>query len=308
MIKIESENQFGVKGAYSYQVIDDATNEVILDVKEQTNLLLDYALSLDKPFESSLTLCIGAGVVTPPTVSDIDLGNQIKSVNFSLGNTSIIENTSTHVLFKEYGTSDFTGFTGQEVSEIGIRSRGAGTPLLTRALIKDANGNPTTITVGAGQTLRITYSVYFKFPKIVASGVLTTPYGDLPWVLRVPSGMTIYPSNLSKTRPWFGRWQSGTGQYKVTLYTTPNVHGRADVETYSYDTVNRKCSVYMKWPAMTSDATIGRLNEGEYIIFYLSESPMRYAMCVDGDLSDSITLPANYDFSLTWEGTWGRLP
>lgn len=300
MNNVKIQNPVSVKGAYAYQLIDDATGDIVVDVPEQSNLILDGWLNQEKYIPTSLYIVIGAGVVTPPTITDTDMGNQIKSVSSGNPNVTALSHLEGRMFSLAY-TVDFTGFSGQEVSEIGIRSGGSTGTLVTRALIKDASGNQTSIMVNAGQTLRLTYSIYLLFPYVVASGTCVTPHGSFDWEYAVTTN-----SNDSVAGTYWGNYIGGYygGNSQATFGT--DVDGRFTPSiSKTVDLPNRKVTCSISVPATSSDRLIGQSSTSAGYGYFLNES---YSMFCFKVVGERITLPANYDFSITWEVSWGRLP
>ena len=294
MNDVNCQSHIGIKGAYSYQVIDDSTGDILVDAPEQDNLILDSYLDLGTPYPSAAFLCIGAGVVTPPTVTDTDLGNQIKSSVASFSFESFVSDGD-YFTRKASTVRDFTNFNGQEVSEVGVRSGGASGVLVTRALIKDAQGVPTTIQVNPGQTLRLTYSLYFKVKKVLGSGVFSTPHGDLNWIIAPTTN--YYLDSFTSNQFYSLKNYAFSLPFRSASSSSNNVK----------DIPNRKVTCTATLVADSSDRSTGTTGQTDYGYRFLmttqggSDYPFMY-------VSSHYTLPANYDFSITWEITWGRLP
>ncbi|QQD21236.1 hypothetical protein GJQ54_05355 [Oceanospirillaceae bacterium ASx5O] len=325
MSEVKIQNQIGIKGTYSYQVIDDATGDVIVDVPEQDNLILDSCLALPRmqpvyslsgSLDSAGWLCIGAGVVTPPTVSDTDLGNQIKADRWSPSQITYHSHDDDGVFIKTSNFKDFTGFNGEQVSEIGVRG---GTPsgvLYTRALIKDQFGQPTTITVNVGQTLRITYSIYHFIPFILSEGSISTIHGNFPFRIGMDQYMInrVKSGNINEIKSMIGTYSSSS---YYLFWTNPSNNQEAYSlrlsSTPVYDTVNRKATVTATFPAVAHDRLLGNTPapDGRAPLVKEDVNGSKHSKCNEMTLppgAQRMLLPANYDFSITWEITWGRLP
>lgn len=307
MNEIKTQNKIGVKGAYAYQVIDDDTGDVLIDVPEQTNLILDGWFDSDKYMDNAYWIVLGSGVVTPPSVSDTDMGNQIKkSTNTSQPSQRSELPHPSGRMFRLGWTVDFTGFSGDDVSEIGLRRAGSGTTqLVTRSLIKDSNGNPSSITVNQGQTLRITYAIYLLFPFVVSTGTFATPYGNVEWSY----GVTDLSSNILTGNSWWQHLASeyGAWSYGVQLGWGVSSNAGASITNgglqKNVDIPNRKVTLTASFPATTSDRVLGQTSTVAGAGFLLSSGMFSFKV-----VGSTITLPANYDFTISWEVTWGRLP
>lgn len=306
MNNVKIQNPVSVKGAYAYQLIDDATGDIVVDVPEQTNLILDNYLNNPSPRITSPYLCLGAGVVTPPSVLDENLGNQVAQELVSFTGPSSFHSlvpdiNPTTAIFKISATKDFTGLSGYDISEIGVRSGSSG-PLFTRALIKDSNGNPTQISISDGQTLRLTYSLYYSiYAPRSGDGALqtiTTPHGDL-------SVRWEWPKNLED----FNSTEEGRlcGIYSFTqswdLHSYANSYGPfgsgASISRSS-DTVNREVTTTYSYTAISSDRAAQYFPKP---VDNSNKTIIAPAFVIVG----SYTLPANYNFTITTKGSWGRL-
>jgi hypothetical protein len=293
-----NQNQIGIKGRFHPQIIDK-DGSVIEDFGEQDNLITDQALAIDAPFYSAVYLCLGSGVVTAPSVSDTNLGNQVASVGGSINRygASSFDATGFHV--EKYGEFQYTDLI-DPISELGLRKDGAAGTLITRALIKDTNGNPTTITVGAGQTLKLTYRVYFFIPYILGSGVTPTPHGDLHWELRYSqplnaSGLTYARAGATHYYGWF--YHSSDTHYKIMAgVNLTNL-------SQTVDTVNRTKVMTGTTALLTAEKVMAA---GD--IFWDSGRSNYSGGGHSVFLTQPFTVPANYNFTMTIEISWGRLP
>lgn len=178
-------NEVGVGGAFEINVIEN--NKIIKHIPIQKNLILDGFFDVNIP--GYCNMVIGTGVSTPPSVTDTALGNEVKKSSnlfggFAASGTIVTYNGEKYL--KRTGSSDFTGVNG-DVSEVGLRDRYSPYTLMTRSLIKDANGNVITIPIRSDQTLRLTYTTYTHIPQILGQGSFTAPDGTLtnyiikPW-------------------------------------------------------------------------------------------------------------------------------
>lgn len=293
-----NKNQIGIKGRFHTQIIDK-NGSIIEDLGVQDNLITDLALGMDAPFYSAVYLCLGSGVVTTPSVSDTNLGNQVASKSGGVSSNGVSSFDATGFHIEKYGIFQFEGLSGS-ISELGLRKGGATGTLITRALIKDINGNPTTITVGDGQTLKLTYKLYFYIPYIIGSGVTPTPHGDLHWEMRFnyplnASGLSYAKQVVSMGYGW--HYYSGDIHYK-------HMAGESLVElSQDVDTVNRTKVMTGTSKIFTAENVMAA---GE-LFWNLGRS--RYANAGHSVyLTQPFTIPANYNFTMTVEVSWGRLP
>lgn len=283
----------GVEGRFRAQLIE-TDGSVSFDSGETKNLITDLALSQNRfPSGSQYTrhLCIGAGVVTPPSYSDTNLGNQVANANiYFYPNSAQGTVEADGFLCQNSGVATFENLQ-HDISELGLRESGASGTLLTRALIKDGSGNPTTISVGAGQTLKITYTIYWFIPFVLAEGVTATPHGNVEWKLanKLSQNPTAYSANLVASdmgSPW--GW---AGSYKIL--------GTNAQQSFNVDTVNRKTTITASIAATASDRA---KPIGHFILSGGTNS--QYGL----ELKAPYTLPANNDLAIVAEITWGRMP
>lgn len=131
---------------------------------------------------------IGSGT-TPPTNSDTSLTTTLGSNYYRLCNN--LNNVGTRTLFTQdgeqycemsYGFS-YSGFTnGTNVSEVGVMLNNSNTEptqaLDSKILIRDASGNPLTLTMSDTDTLNILYRFRYQVCTRVASKIITVDGSD----------------------------------------------------------------------------------------------------------------------------------
>jgi hypothetical protein len=286
-------NKIGIEGRFRTQIIE-SDGSVSFDSGENKNLITDGALDFSNfPPSGGIDLCLGSGVVTVPAVTDTNLGNQTASSAISFPNyykDATIE--ATGYSCKRWGTCDLTGY-NETFSEIGLKVTSPLT-LITRALIKDSNGDPTTISISAAQTLRITYSLYYFYPFFISAGVTATPHGDLSWSIehiysavdkRTLTNALLIAKSANNTWGW-------DTTYSDTL-------GIGSSNSVVIDIPNRKSTLTAVLSAQASDKSIvigGEIYQASYANKYRIVATQPY------------TLPANYNFTLSAEISWGRMP
>jgi hypothetical protein len=276
-------NKVGVKGRFHVQLIE-ADGSVSFDAGEQDNLITNGALDYGGFPGGNTYLCLGAGVVTAPAITDTNLGNQVASSYIFIGSNRTETDTGLGYEISKNGTCDFTGL-NNEVSELGLREGGATGTLITRALIKDINGTPTTITVGPGQTLRLTYTLFWFMPKFISSGITPTPHGDLHWEVKIYTAYGALEGQAFGFDPLHYLMIAGTASNSIA---------------YTRDIANRKTTVEATRPAQSTDKTITAGTEFAYPYAYNPKVAYRVYLTQD------FTIPANYDFTMAIESSWGR--
>lgn len=111
---------------------------------------------------------VRAGTGTaPPSVSDIELGNQVAATSTVVSGSSILLSDQTADRYSSYSVTrrfPFGTFSGTNLSEVGVGWTGINPPgisgsLFSRQLILDGSGSPTTVTVLSNEALDVTYEV-----------------------------------------------------------------------------------------------------------------------------------------------------
>lgn len=307
-----------MKGTYQVKVLNE-NKEVVTDTGEFDNLITDSALSMSTPFlnyngDDSLGgfyLCVGAGVVTAPTVSDTNLGNQIAAVSFTnqgrgfMSFSKISAEGVFPIIYKSSQVATFTGISG-DLSELGIRRGSSSGTLVSRSLIKDGAGDPIQISVTTEQTVEITYSVYSIVPSdVISTGVMSTPYGD--------SNYTVYagtkPYGIHMLNFYYPMYNSdsfadNTSNRKYLLINsadstgTKSSHDVIGSANYTHSAATQTTICHLNFNAKDTDQTFDRVYSTSYI------SAAQYAPWVE--LETPITIPAFYDFHFDITFTWGR--
>lgn len=151
-----------VSGSFIVQVLKGG--KVVKELPVNKNLLLDKFFERWKTNYSMSGYCaVGTGT-TPPTVTDTQLANKIgpTPVYLTSQTNRTVLNDSTGFVAECTNTYNFPeGSVVGNISEFGIYAASSVDPayFLVRSLIKDAGGNPTTITVLADEQLRIVHTV-----------------------------------------------------------------------------------------------------------------------------------------------------
>jgi hypothetical protein len=283
-------NKIGLKGRFHAQIIE-ADGSVSFDAGEQANLITDSALDYNKFPGSSTDLCIGSGVVTEPSVTDTNLGNQVAAANITLGTLAGASAGVDGYSIRKSGVAEFSGPLN-DITELGLRN--SGNVLITRALIRDANGDQTSLSVGSEQTLKLTYYIYYYAPYELDSGVTSTPHGDLSWAIRI-NPFTKNQSGANSLSGYIGLVPYGFDSYRSAIL------GRPGSGSVAYDYLNRKGVLTANLPAQTLDLV---KSAGDTLYSGYSYYKSDYHLI----LTAPYTLPKNHDFSISAEICWGRLP
>ena len=163
--KIELHAHGEVQGLYSLRVgeISEAGSEVncYAPVPPFANLITN--VGLERMGDNSDWLrrtYVGSGSAAP-SVNDTAMGNFVASTETFQENTSGSQSAAPYYTWVRITRRFAAGQAAGNLSEVGI---GWADSLFSRALILDAEGSPTTISVGADQFLDVTYEFRF-YPK-----------------------------------------------------------------------------------------------------------------------------------------------
>ena len=120
---------------------------------------------------------VGTGSVVPAftdTALSAQLGTAYATTNFnSTYNLSVNPYTVSHT-----GVSTFAlGAVVGNLTEIGCFSDSSGGTMWSRALIKDAGGNPTVLTILASEQLKVTYEIRIYVPTTISGSITLTTNG-----------------------------------------------------------------------------------------------------------------------------------
>lgn len=152
---------------------------------ESSNLILDSLATMYASgsfSSSSKPKCYVGTSAVPPTAADIALGAEVASTDSSKNLSAIsmtpVARDGSYFLTMAMDFYFDHGSVIANLSELGVSLAGS-TVLNTKALIKDAAGNATTVTATEDDTLVVRYTIEFEFVSettynILARGVATT--------------------------------------------------------------------------------------------------------------------------------------
>ena len=161
-------------------VVKRADGSTKLDTGYQKNLILNQGLDFFGGGNGSdmMQYCVIGSGNSQPVYTQNKLDTAVAGINGAASSTKYDYNTSTDGnLYKTNRERkySFTGLNNVNISEVGLASNYSNTTtyyLCTRALIKDNNGNPTTITVLNGEQLEIYYKLWAVFDTTDKTGTL----------------------------------------------------------------------------------------------------------------------------------------
>lgn len=163
-------------------VIERADGSIKIDTGFQKNLILDQGLDFfggGHGTDFFYRCIVGSGNSTPD-ISQVKLDLPVKIASGVLDSENYAYTDNGDGLYKIDKTYRYVFSTAEAVniSEVGLASDGGGSInlsnhyLCTRALIKDADGNPTTISILETEKLRLYYKVAAVFSTLDTSHVI----------------------------------------------------------------------------------------------------------------------------------------
>jgi YD repeat-containing protein len=181
-----------VEGWLQWEVINPSG--LVVSGGEQHNLILDNGLDqmmINGPFSIAEYVCVGTGLVgagatNPPAVGNTALAAEVARTNNNDGIATALQDLGNGV-FRYTITRQFlpVQVQGLNLTEWGVSQSNAGN-LTVRELFRDGSNNPITVSLGAGQTIRLTYTLEAKLATVAAqpasfniAGGLSNPYTGL---------------------------------------------------------------------------------------------------------------------------------
>lgn len=159
-------NTKGIRGEFRWEVVDEATGEVVESSPLKTNLILnqgfDYAAQ--RSFVDNVAYCAIGTSTNAPLLTDTGL--TAEAVRTNLLDTSIANSALTTLTGNVYAFRRIFKFASTTLShtsgygEIGWSYAAlAGANLFSKAQLMDMNGNPGSIIVPTGKYLRVYYTI-----------------------------------------------------------------------------------------------------------------------------------------------------
>lgn len=167
--------------------------------------------------------CCGSGNSTP-LATNTQLDSFVAGASTRAVSNSMVRNSTVSPYYvKHTWTWRFTpGEAVGNISELGIANSSvtpvSSTQLFSRALVRDAAGNPTTITVQSDEYLDVTYEL-FIYPSASSEGTFSQMIDGVPQAFNY----TIIPCSMAST--------ANTGWGQSTVNSCPLVVGNAQAGT-----------------------------------------------------------------------------
>jgi hypothetical protein len=162
----------GVSGRYKLEISKDGkTPHTVLEFDNLvTNLGLDRLMS-GNTFGS--VIGVGSSSATP-SASDVALGSFVARQATTTGPTAIAGGSPDYYSTVQYIAAFAQGAAAGNLTEVGIGdNNGSAIATLSRALILDGGGNPTTVTVLSDEYLTVTYQLRLKPSLTDVTGTLS---------------------------------------------------------------------------------------------------------------------------------------
>lgn len=204
---------------------DDGTCEILADWFP--NLIINNALNYIATNDTWLAFCqIGTGTATPDPTNTA-LGSRVASSNLIVSTTTSAQSSppyyiSTTRVFR-FAKGAYVG----NITEIGI-SAGSASALISRALILDGDGNPTSVALTSADYLQVTYQIRLYPATEDVTGTITLGGVDYTWTARPANITTVAPYNVGTSPsytywlglPTYGQYNSSIGS-SVAVYSGP---------------------------------------------------------------------------------------
>lgn len=295
-------------------VVTGVDGKVKSDTAYQKNLILNQGLDFfggGKGGSINASCAIGAGNTTP-VITQTKLEAFIALAGSTDVTSSYTYTDTGDGMYRmwEQRKYRFTDLNNINVSEVGLVSTGSTSAnyyLTTRALIKDIAGNPTSISVKAGETLDIYYKVHKVIDindKAFVINVLDSEGGAIPYNVVVrPAGVggTYWSGIVSPINKPTDIFYSTQDLTAITTYPSISSLGAPSTELASYIPGSHKTTITYQFSldaANTSIRTIFSIDRLKLILFQ-----MRF-----GRVSDDAPLTKTNKETLTipLEFSWGR--
>ena len=233
----------GVEGHFRLEVLRSDGS-----VKEDTGFFRNLILNqgLDNLFKMPAVqayyyIQVGFGNGAP-SVTDTALQSHAAGINsFSqyYNDPTGVVTTSPRYYYDRATVTFATGAVVGNVAEIGAASSSAGpNTLFSRALVKDSNGDPTTVSVLADEQLRVTYELRWYIPEGEATGTLDLGEQVVEYAIR--ASFRNSTSNSLRGRPyeefgWLGRnsWSAYPAGAALTQLGTAGPTGEPHADDVS---------------------------------------------------------------------------
>lgn len=261
------------------------------------NLVLDTGLNRMSVGTWINRCCVGAGNSTP-VATQVALDSFLASTTNSVKSSSVKQTSATPYFYGVRNTWRFEqGVAAGNISEIGL---GWGdTSLWNRALVKDLNGNPTTITVLADEYL----DVISEIRNYVGSGTgqfnLKNKLGEVVSVHNYTYIPSIGTPNSIFNEIRFGRASFFSGDINNNVNGIPS-GGETTVNNHISNSYlePRSVSVSLNLPL-----GVAQFQHKSLLLAHnmLTSDDVRYQIQIDPPITKTSTQVMTYTFELSWD-------
>lgn len=308
-------------------VISDETGNIKKDTGYQKNLILNQGLDFlggNKGGNINSYCVIGSGNSAPTiTQTHLDAAIAIATGSSTTSDYSYVDKGDNLYRMWEEKRYRFEGLQDVNISEVGLVSQGniSAYWLTTRALIKDSLGNPTAITIKAGEVL----DVYYKIHKVIDTrdktfvvNMLDGDGGSIPYnVVIRPTEVGLSDKNTVATalyqisRPTYGGdLYIDVGVAELVPFdknqpteTVADLRGHGTVLSFSGYSGGNKRILNVNIPLGVANRSFNRIRFGGGNFPNFFPFNARFSS-VDGDLP--IPKTNQYTLSMAFEYSWGR--
>lgn len=214
---------------------------------EFDNLITNAGLDAIGTGIFDLNYCFVGSGSTPPSETESTVPTWIAASNTNQAQVDGRLATSPYYIWRRKTFRFALGVAAGNISEVSIALYSNGTTMVSRALVKDAEGNPTTITILADEILDVVYE-FRVYP----------PLGD-------STGTVVLSGNIGGTHSWVMRAcriQTDTSQYNPGWQAIPSAN-----DNYSYNTRAYTGSIgdIFNIPSGTASAELTVTRVGSYV-------------------------------------------
>ena len=308
-------NSVGLAGEFRC-VVTKTDGTIKEDTGYQKNLILNQGLNFfgnnqGSNFNSSCA--IGSGNSTPAiTQTSLDAFIALVAGTDVSYDYSYVDTGDNLYRMWEQKKYRFTGLNNVNISEVGLVSAGSSSTnysLTTRALIKDSEGNPTTITVKSDETL----DIYYKIHKVVdvsdKSFVINildgnggaVPYNAVIRPIAVGKDGWRYVSNKVATS---GEIHTSSNDLSAITTKPSSSHGGSNkLSAYTSDSLKR--TLTLEFNLSQANRDIRTVTFDDYFLRIFSFFPFQMRL---GRVSDDapLTKTNQETLSIPFEISWSR--
>lgn len=307
----------GLSGSYELTIRNQAgetTKHLAFE-----NLILNQGLDSigteQYPFPSNGVKCkLGTGSAVP-AVTDTALSGTASGFSGDSTSPNVIGNITTPPYWSEcsFAMTFPIGALSGNYTEIGLYSLYGGDPLVSRALIKDSGGNPTTLTILATEELHVTYKLRLYPPMTDVTGTFDMTYNGTPTTYNYTIRYANF--NITNTYP-FTVFSDLKAAVMEGAALSTDITGDMTYNTYQIQTSDTSvASTYMAgtyyrditygFNTSTANFTTGitgiRFNSS---VFSSGYDGWSHSQCL---ISPPIMKTATDTLSLTFRISWGRV-